>query len=102
MDDTRLFLAIGAREFVALEVSEYIKRSLSSALRTDWKNLSKASRLPGTFGTIGYTITGHSTRTRRCRDIHSTEIDQNGGDPMNQCDSALTGAGPGGFPASDI
>ena len=26
MDDTRLFLAIGALEFVALEVSEYIKR----------------------------------------------------------------------------
>jgi hypothetical protein len=26
MDDTRLFLAFGNREFVALELSEYIKR----------------------------------------------------------------------------
>ena len=33
---------------------------------------------------------------------HSTEIDQNGGDLMNQYDSAFTAASPVGCSASDI
>ena len=48
------------------------------------KSIKERRSCPGTTGTIGHAITLLITRTRRCRDIHSTEINHNGGDPMAQ------------------